>query len=140
MKKFVIAVVLFVIIAGGMSVFAESSKRNESEYYYVNITLEKVWPYRAGYIVQYRKGLGQLGRLYIPNEWFTKSAGKAEIIGLPKGPNWPSISVYYKEGEFSHLRLYVHRWHGHESWGVVPQNVNIDSQFDDIETLKVQFR
>ena len=140
MKKFVIAVVLFVIVAGGISIFADDSGRNESEYYYVNITLEKIWPYRAGYIVQYRKGLNRIGRLYLPSEWFASSASKGEIIQLPKGVNWPSMTVYYKDGEFSHIRLYVHRMQNHQSWGSVPQNVNIDSRFDNVDTLKIDFK
>ena len=142
MKKLVIAVVFTVIFSAGMPIFAQSSKdeKKESEYYYVNISLEKIWPYRKGYIVQYRKGLNQIGRLYLPSEWFTATAGKGEIITLPKGNSWPTLTVYYKEGEFSHVRLYVHRWASHQSWGSVPQNVNIDSRFDDIDSLKIDFQ
>ena len=140
MKKLIIAAVFAAVIATGVPVFAQNSNREgqESEYYYVNISLEKIWPYRKGYIVQYRKGLNQIGRLYLPYEWFTEAASRGEIITLPKGKAWPSLTVYYKEGEFSHLRLYVHRWASHPTWGSVPQNINIDSNFD-IDTLKIAF-
>ena len=68
MKKLVIAVVFVAILATGIPLFAQSSKEGkESEYYYINISLEKIWPYRKGYIVQYRKGLNQIGRLYLPS-------------------------------------------------------------------------
>ena len=139
MKKFVIAVVLLAIFAAGMPVFAETREKKESEYYYVNISLEKIYPYRAGYIVQYRKGLNRVGRAYLPSEWFSSAAGKGELILLPRGGAWPSMSVYYKEGEFSHVRLYVHRHPGHATWGGVPQNVNLDSNFDNVETLRLEF-
>ena len=140
MKKFIVAIVLLAVCAAGIPVFAQSSERQESEFYYINITLEKIWPYRAGYVVQYRKGINRIGRLYLPSEWFSSSASKGEIITLPSGPSWPSLSVYYKDGEFSHVRLYVHRWNAHQTWGNIPQNINIDSQFDNIDTLKIDFK
>jgi len=142
MRKFVFAVVFMAILAAGTGtkVFAEIPEGKESEYYYVNITLEKIWPYRAGYVVQYRKGHNRVGRLYLPFDWFTSAAGKGEVITLPKGGNWPSLSVYYKSGEFSHVRLYVHPHGSHWTWGSIRQNVNIDDRFDNIETLNIEFK
>ena len=140
MKKLIIAAVLAVSLFAVFPVFAQSDKEGkDSEYYYVNISLEKIWPYRAGYIVQYRKGINQFGRSYLPIEWFTNAAGKGEIINLPKGQAWPTMSVYYKDGEFSHVRLYVHPWRSHQTWGNVPQNVNIDSRFKDVDTIEIEF-
>ena len=139
MKKLILTAVFVALIAAGSPVFAEIPEDKQSEYYYVNIGIEKIYPYRAGYIVQYRKGLYQFGRAYLPSEWFTSTAGKGEIILLPRGNAWPSMTVYYKEGEFSHVRLYVHRWNSHQTWGNVPQNVNLDSNFDDIESVKIEY-
>ena len=142
MKKIIIAAVFAAIIASGSPVFAQSSEQSEekADYYYVNILLEKIFPYRKGYIVQYRKGLYGYARAYLPSEWFTNTASKGEIIGLPRGVSWPSLSVYYKNGEFSHVRLYVHPSPNHETWGIVPQNVNIDSSFENLEDVRLQYR
>ncbi|MCL1837635.1 MAG: hypothetical protein FWG46_08825 [Treponema sp.] len=141
MKKYVFAAVLAVLLTAGVFVFAQNIPDDHaSEYYYINISLEKVWPYRKGYVVQYRKGLYQTARAYIPSEWFTNTASRGEIITLPPGNAWPSMTVYYKEGEFSHVRLYVHRWQDHQTWGNVPQNINIDSYFEGVETIDLQFR
>jgi hypothetical protein len=142
MKKLIIAVLCAVIFAAGVPVFAQNNqdnRRSESEYYYINISLEKIFPYRNGYVVQYRQGINRMARAYIPTEWFVDPAGKGEIITLPKGRTWPSMSVYYKNGEFSHVRLYVHHASSHQTWGIIPQNVNIDSRFDDVETLDIKF-
>jgi len=141
MKKLIVAAVLAVLITAGLPIFAQSSSnRNESEYYYINVGVEKIWPYRKGYVVQYRKGLYQTARAYIPSEWFTNAASQGEIITLPRGNAWPSMSVYYKNGEFSHVRLYVHRYDQHITWGILPQNVNIDSFFEGVESLDLEFR
>ena len=141
MKKFIFAVVFAVILAGGSTLFAQQSSREgqESEYYYVNISVEKVFPYRKGYIVQYRRGLNRIATTYLPSEWFAMTASKGEILNLPKGQSWPSMSVYYKNGEFSHVRLYVHPQQTHQTWGNIPQNVNVDHKFDNIETIQLEF-
>jgi hypothetical protein len=113
--------------------------RKQSEYYYVNVPLDKIYPYRRGYVVQYRKGVTEQARAYLPLEWFHDAAGKGEVIRLKPGTTWPSLSVYYKNGEFSHVRLYVRREAGHESWGNIPQGVNIDEYFDNVDTIKLEF-
>jgi hypothetical protein len=141
MKKVIIAVVFAAFLVAGLPLFAQQNKegRLESEYYYVNVTLEKVFPYRAGYVVQYRKGIGQIGTNYLPIEWFSAAASKGELVMLPKGIAWPSMSVYYKNGEFSHVRLYVHRQYSHSTWGSIPQTVNIDDRFQGVDSIPLQF-
>jgi hypothetical protein len=140
MKKISVAVILLAVFALGSPLFAQKiSPEKSSEYFYENVSLEKIYPSRGGYVLQYRKGVNGIGRLYVPNEWFTDAAGKAELITLPKGKNWPSLTVYYKEGTFSHLRLYVHRWKGHQTWGNIPLNVSVDQYFENVETIKLEF-
>ena len=139
MKKLIIAAVITAIIVIGMPVFAQDKQdKNESEYYYVNISLEKIYPHRAGYAVQYRTGIRNVATAYIPIEWFSASATKGEIVPLPRGNSWPSMSVYYKDGEFSHVRIYVHSWVSHPTWGVVPQNASAEN-FEDVEEIRLQF-
>ena len=138
MKKLILTIIFLCGFAAISPLFAEISEKNRSEFYYVNIPVEKIFLYRSGYVVQYRQGINKIGTVYIPHEWFTYAAGKAEQVLLPGGREWPTMSVYYKEGEFSHLRLYIHKWKGHSTWGVVPMNVNIDDRFD-VDTLELEF-
>jgi len=140
MKKIIVAAVFVVFWVIGSPVFAQDKqKENQSEYYYKNISLEKIYPYRNGYVIQYRRGINMIDKAYLPMSWFTSSAGKGEIVTLPVGKAWPSLSIYYKNGEFSHIRLYVHRVQTHETWGVIPQGVNIDSYFENVEELKLKY-
>ena len=140
MKKLVFFVVFTVLLAAGSPVFAQADKKkHDSEYYYKNVTLERIYPYDTGYAVQYRRGLNRLEKAYLPLEWFTSTAGKGEIITLPKGRAWPSLTVYYKNGEFSHVRMYVHHSASHQTWGTIPQNVDLDSQFEGVDTLQLKF-
>jgi hypothetical protein len=134
MKKIILLVVL-VSLLQLTSLFAS----DPSEYYYQNVFIEKIYAYRLGYIVVYRKGIYGMARSYLPKEWFGSTSGKAEIINLGPGKEWPSMSVYYKEGEFSHVRLRVRRERSHETWGTVPRGANVDEYFDGVEEVRLEF-
>jgi hypothetical protein len=146
MKRFCfIFAVLFGLSAG---LFAQSNTQksasgispgNESEFYYITVDIETIYPYRLGYLVLYRTGVNGIGRVYIPMEWFEGTAGKASLIQLGSGTAWPHLTLYYRNGEFSHCRLYVRREVSHVSWGNVPLNVNLDDKFQGVETLELEF-
>ncbi|MDR2210793.1 MAG: hypothetical protein LBO65_04905 [Spirochaetaceae bacterium] len=108
---------------------------NTSELYYVNVPIEKVYPCRKGYVVVYRKGLNTLGRAYIPFEWFRSSVSKAELVQIGDGSAWPCMSVFYKEGAFHAVRLYVSRRNSHQTWGNIPSTVNLDDRFEGVEGI-----
>ncbi|MCL2066822.1 MAG: hypothetical protein FWG99_05100 [Treponema sp.] len=142
MKKLVIVLIILIGMAICLPVFAQDSSDNrysDTDIYYVNIPVEKIYTTSYGYIVLYRKGVNQIGRVAIPNEWFMLSAGKSEIITLPRGKNWPSMSVFYKDGEFSHVRLYVHRVKSHETWGNLSIVADVRGMFEGVETLQLEF-
>jgi len=139
MKKIVFALVILTAV---MPVFAQNnSNNNESSHlYYVNVRIEKIYPSGDGYVVQYLKSNSQFATIGIPMNWFYDAGSKAELLLLPPGLNWPTMSVFYNNGEFSHVRLYVHQSKGHSTWGNVPQGANLDRFFpEDQETLNFQF-
>jgi hypothetical protein len=141
-RLFSIALIAFVgigaLTAQDKDSGAGDAKGNWSSYYYTNVPLEKVYPHKLGYVVIYRKGGSEMGRAYLPLRWFTESAAKGDIINLPKGRTWPYMSVFYKDGAFSHVRLFIRQDFSHESWGNLPLNVNIDGQFE-AEELKLDY-
>jgi len=140
MKKFVFTAIFVVFLAVGAPVFAQTQRDDrDSEYYYINVSLEKIFPYRKGYIVQYRRGLFHYGRTYLPAAWFTDAGTTGEIVALPPGKAWPSMSVYYKNGEFSHVRLYVHHLATHSTWGNISPNIDLGTDFDYIDQVRLEF-
>ncbi|MDR3247606.1 MAG: hypothetical protein LBT39_02365 [Treponema sp.] len=133
MKKFFIALIV-VAVFQIVPLFAQNVPADkQSEYFYYNVPIEKVYPYRRGYVVKYRKGGAQMGTAYLPREWFDDAAGKGELIYLGSGPHWPYLAIYYRDGEFSHVRIYLRRNRSHESWGNIPLGVNLDEHFDAID-------
>ncbi|MDR0496392.1 MAG: hypothetical protein LBH42_02120 [Treponema sp.] len=135
MKKFILLVVLVALFQGTF-LFAQVHK--ESEYYYYNFPIEKIYAYRLGYMVVYRRAENRLSRTYIPQEWFGGISGKGEVLGLGSGKEWPSMTVYYRIGEFSHVRLKLRRERTHETWDLFPLNVNIDEYFQNIDEVKIE--
>jgi hypothetical protein len=138
MKKLIIILFFMALIT---PVFAQNNSGNNitSDIYYYNVSVERVYPTGDGYIVQYRKGLNQIGVIGIPNEWFTESGGKAELMKMPPGSTWPTMSIFYKAGKFSHVRLYVHNKRGHSSWGNLPQGTDVARYFKDADSFRIEF-
>lgn len=129
---------LCVLPAAAQTAAKDDSGGSQESFYYVNVPIEKVYPHRLGYFILYRKGGSELGQAYLPISWFTQSAGKGEFIRLPSGPDWPYLSVFYKGGKFSHVRLFVANSYAHQSWGNLPSSANLDDKFN-IEELNLEY-
>jgi len=137
MKKLILVLIFAAVIS---PVFAQTiSEHNKSKMYYLNVPVEKIYLSLPGYIVQYRKNDSNIKTIGIPYNWFTDAAGKAEMLLLPPGKNWPTLSVFFLDGEFSHLRLYVHKSKGHQTWGIVPQGADVSKNFQDADNIKFEF-
>jgi hypothetical protein len=141
MKKALFFATLLLVAAGLAPVVAQqnASPSGKEGSYALTVTLERVYPYRKGYVVKYYRGPGKTSDAYLPNEWFEGTGKKGDLILMGSGADWPHMTVFYKDGEFSHVRLYVRKERGHESWGSVPFNVNLDDRFEGVEDLRLQF-
>jgi hypothetical protein len=136
MKKLIIVLILMALV---LPVFAQNNSSADTKMYYINIPVEKVYLSHEGYVIQYRKGVNQIATIGVPYAWFTDSASRAEIMYLQPGKDWPSLSVFYKEGEFSHVRLYLHRWKKHPTWSVVPQGADVSRHFKEPDSFSLEF-
>ena len=122
---------LLLIAASGSAAFAQ-----DSDYYYLNVNVVKVYPTKLGFLLVYRVGSMTAKELYLPNEWFQVSmdaSGKpvpaqAEIV-YARDPGYPYKTVYYKAGKYSHLRLYLQVDRGHPSYGLLPADAKVDDKF-----------
>ena len=137
MKK-IIVLVIFLVVISPVFMFAQNNSQDNSSIYYVNLSIERIFPSNQGYVIFYRTQMG-IATVGIPNSWFSKAAGRADIVNLPAGSHWPSMSVFYNEGEISHVRIYVQRHKGHRTWGTVPQGTDLSRYFSDEETITITF-
>jgi len=141
-KKIIIFIVLAAIMSQGLFLFAQegsTSFTHESEFYYFNFSIERVFPHRLGYVVIYRSGANQIARTFLPRDWFAATGGTGSVAYLGSGREWPSMTVFYRNGEFSHVLLRLRRNRAHETWGMIPQGTIIDEHFRDIEEIRLEF-
>ncbi|MCL2808944.1 MAG: hypothetical protein FWD24_02625 [Treponema sp.] len=136
MKKIIIALFIFTLIT---PLFAQSTNDADTKFYYFNLQIERIYPTSDGYIIQYRNSGRTLGTIGIPNEWFFEAAGRAEKVLLHPGRDWPTMSIFYRNGEFSHVRLYLHRSRAHQTWGSIPQGTNVSRFFEDRDSFNIQY-
>ena len=80
-------------------------------------------------------GTDATAAVYIPSRWFVPG-GKAELI-RGSGPSYPYLVVFYKDGVFDHLRLYVQKDIKDSSWGLLAPDAG-KGKFDG-EDLKLEF-
>ncbi|MDR1031199.1 MAG: hypothetical protein LBL76_10060 [Treponema sp.] len=149
MKRIFLSMIFCIAVVTVLPLMAqEEESSGGSPYYYVNVPVERVYAYRKGYVVAYRTGVLKpgLGYLYLPIEWFAdgpraeeESPPKGEVILLGPGKSWPYLTIYRKDGAFSHVRLYVRQERTHESWGGIPLTVNIDDRFEGVEDIKLAY-
>jgi len=142
-KKIILLVVLATLCLGTFLYAQQFSREftNESDYYYFSYPIEKIYTYRLGYMIVYRGSSNRMSRTFIPIEWFNQigQGSKGEIVYLGSGREWPTMTVYYNNGDFSHVRLRLRRDRSHESWGYVPLNMNLDEFFQNIEEVDLEF-
>jgi hypothetical protein len=141
-KKTLFLTTLLLILAGIAPIMAQENAPPAVEgTYAVTVSVERVYPYRKGYIVKYKKGITQIVDAYLPYEWFQGKGdvAKGELVLIGSGRDWPHMTIFYKDGVFDHVRLYVRKERSHESWGNVPATVNIDDRFEGVEDIRLEF-
>ena len=134
MKKLII-VLIFTALAA--TAFAQT-RNTGVEMYYINLPVEKIYPTKDGYVILYRSST-ITNSVGIPNEWFSDAGGKAELMRLPTTSDWPTMSVFYVDGKFSHVRLYIHKAKSHFTWGSLPQGADVSKYFEDKENFNIKY-
>ncbi len=127
----VLALIFLLLFAAGLA--AETS-----EYFFKTVPITRVYSHRDGYRIVYRRSNMELAVLYVPDDWFqfTPGAGqrgKGELV-MADDPSYPYMSIFWKEGEFSHIRLYLNSNKQHISWGDLDNPENYSDKFE-IDTL-----
>jgi len=117
-----------------------NTRNREENFYYVNVSVEKVYPVKEGYVVQYLcSASSTIATIGIPNEWLTNAAGRAEIVHIQVLGDWPTMTVFFVDGKFSHVRLYVHPAKSHLTWGNIPQGANVSQFFKDADSFNLEY-
>jgi hypothetical protein len=135
LKKLILLIAIVMLIAS-TGAFAETSG-----YYVRTIPIIKIYDHTLGYRVVYMKSDSDLHVIYLPKEWFNVAAQtgeepKAELVA-GRDPSYPYFSVFWEEGEFSHIRLYLYKDLTHLSWGDIDPAWDLTDKFK-VETLNLE--
>ena len=129
-------VILFALIFLVLGVFSLNAQEQDPKLYVKTVGIMKILNHALGYKVLYLKSTMEVGEFYVPHSWF-KAGGKAALV-LGNGPAFPYFSVFYREGEFDHIKIYAAENIRHLSWGRLKRQVGDSSKFE-VETLDLEF-
>jgi hypothetical protein len=115
-----------------------SEKKGESPFYYQTVPIQKIYVTNEGYVVAYNRTYKAPAFAYIPVTWFAAGEVKGDMVLLNAKEGWPRMDVYYKDGAFDHVRLFI-REQSHETWGNLPYGTELKSRFEGVESLKIEY-
>jgi len=133
--RIVILIVTLVVMVAGFPVAQEQEQNNESELFVHTVYLNQVFRHRLGFKVTYTAENLDYKEVYIPTSWFTQAAGKGELIET-SSKSAPYMDVYFQNGEFSHVRLFVKDNPFHVTWGRLEDEPNAEEKFNT-DTLEL---
>lgn len=135
MKKAVVLLISFLLLFSFSAVLPAAAE--ESDMYYVNVQILKIFPLHGGYYVIYRRAGLKTGEAYIPKEWLDRRDQRA-VLNLTEQNISPYLSIMYKAGEFDHVRIVASKDLDNPTWGNMVERSDQADKFK-IEKLDLQF-
>ncbi len=135
MKKAILLVTAFVLVFGVFAAVPASAA--ESDLYYVNVQILKIFSHKLGYYVIYRRAGLKAGEAYIPHGWFDRRDSRA-ILNLTNENINPYMTIMMKNGEFDHVRVVAKKDTRHVTWGTISEAA-IPAEKFNVEKLNLEF-
>jgi hypothetical protein len=129
--KRAIACVLLLMLA--LAAFGQE----QPKVYVKSVPILKIFSHPEGYKVLYMKSDMKVGEFYIPHGWLSKAGGKAEMV-FGRDPSYPYFSVFYRDGKFDYVRLYVIDDVKDLSWGILRKTEASNAAFG-VDTLQIEY-
>jgi hypothetical protein len=137
--KKIILIAIILILGVSFAGFTQTSG-GEEKFFAKTLPIYKIYTHSLGYKVIYHKvGMG-LGVLYLPFNWFTDVDSPGDIV-TGTDNSYPYFTVFYRDGKFDHIRLFVQESKDHLSWSILYVTTEEANKFFnvDISTFKVEY-
>jgi hypothetical protein len=136
MKKLSAVLAVMLVIA------AAEIRAEESKFYARSFLIEKVYPHALGWKILYITSKMSYATTYLPHKWFSQSTTKKGVmakgeIAWGNDPAFPYMIVFWKEGKFSHVRLFLKKDMHDITYGVI--NPDQDSASFDVEEPALEY-
>ncbi|MFP4643413.1 MAG: hypothetical protein ACLFM0_03555 [Spirochaetales bacterium] len=128
-----IALFLSVLLLAGLisGTSAVAQENEEPEMYARSFYIRRVYPNRLGYRIIYTNDTGQNQELYVPLRWFRRDDGiQTAEIRHGRNESYPYMEVFWRDGEFSHMKIFVRQDYSHDSWGSWDAPSDVEDLFD----------
>jgi hypothetical protein len=113
----------------------------KSPYFSRSVIITKVYPHKLGYKVIYMANDMKNRSVYLPSNLFETQKDETTVKSrLFQGYNkaYPYMTIFWKDGEFSHIKLYLKTNYSDISWGAFNDPDAHDENFTNAE-LKFDF-
>jgi hypothetical protein len=128
------AIACLVLLTLGILAFGQE----QPGVYVISAPILKILSHPEGYKVLYMRNSDmKVDEFYVPYRWLSKAGGKAEII-FGGDPSYPYFSVFYRDGKFDFVRLYVMENVQDLTWGILRKTEASNAAFGG-ETLDIKF-
>ncbi len=134
MKKRISLVLIFLVL---WSLFSLYAQEQDTKLFVKTVSIIKVYSHSAGYKILYLKSNMDLGEFYVPMRWFTRAGGKGEIVWGDQ-LSYPYFSIFWVDGKYDHIRLYLHKNLDSETWGLLKEG-SVDEANFEVEELNLEF-
>jgi hypothetical protein len=119
MKRAGVLIAVALLLCLSLPAFAQAQSYPKDAYV-KTVPLVKVWMNQLGYVLQFFSSKSQVSSIYVPISWFNNGPeSKADIVfGNEKG--YPYVSIFWVDGKFDHIRMYVLNDYNSTTWGILP--------------------
>ncbi|MBN1647155.1 MAG: hypothetical protein JW874_03885 [Spirochaetales bacterium] len=134
MKKALFFAVLITLCADAL---LQAQENDRDKLYAKTKMISKIYIHKDGYKILYQKSDMNFATFYIPMSWFGGADSKAEIF-MENDRSYPYFSVFYRNGEFDHIRIYAKKDLNDETWGSLDTRYDFSKQFA-VEKFEIEY-
>ena len=137
MKRAVFFLAAVLLLLACLPAFSQQQQQPYPKDAFVKtVHIEKIWVHPLGYEVVYFMSTYQMGTMFVPVAWFRGGVNaKAELI-YGNSPEYPYFSIFWIDGKFDHVRLYVLENYSSRTWDVIDPSVDLTARFNVQEPPK----
>ncbi len=135
MRKALVAAAVALLLLAGFPLFAQTQGYAKDAYYKA-VPILKIWMHPLGYVVQYVTSDTQVAVMYVPFTWFNQGVNSKAQLVYGTDNSYPYFSIYWVDGKFDHITLYVKRDTTSATWGVLSGTPELTDKFNVQEPPK----
>jgi hypothetical protein len=126
MRRIVFLVMLLVVACS----VGFAQQRAERQVYVKTVPIAKVYPHALGYRLLYFTSRLTYAEMYVPGSWFKFDGAGMGAVVWGNTDEYPYLAIYYADGKFDRIVLYLHENMKHITWGVLPQGMDLSAEFN----------